>query len=227
MDKPAILVVDDEEKILELVRLYLEKNGFKVFTANNGEEALKKVKEISPKLIILDIMLPKIDGLKVCQEIRKNYSIPIILLTAKGEEIDRVLGLEMGADDYVCKPFSPRELVARVKAILRRLDSSVSDSKSLSYDGLNIDYDFRKVTVGGKEIKLSPKEFELLWFLAKNPGRVYSREQLLENVWGYVYLGDPRTVDTHVKRLRMKLEKDGNQFIKTVWGVGYKFEVDK
>jgi len=223
----TILVVDDEELVHDLLRLYLEKEGFRVIEAWDGEDALKKLRNASPDLIILDLMLPKMDGWAVCREIRKNMTIPIIMLTAKGEEFDRVLGLEMGADDYVCKPFSPVELVARVKAVLRRSAmAGQSDSKILSYPGMIIDYNSHRVEVDGREVALAPKEFDLLWFLASHPGRLYSREQLLKSVWDYDYLGDPRTVDTHIKRLREKLESGAQKrYIRTVWGLGYKFEV--
>lgn len=228
MSEGLILVVDDEAHIRELVRLYLEKDGFKVTGAADGEEALRKVKTLSPQLIILDIMLPKLDGWEVCREVRKTARTPIIMLTAKGEEFDKVLGLELGADDYLTKPFSPRELVARVKAILRR---TVPDELSAAGDkiilpGLVIDQSAREVKVAGQEVPLTPKEFDLFWFLARHPAKVFTREQLLTAVWGYDYYGDLRTVDTHIKRLREKVEKDGAAYhVRTIWGVGYKFEV--
>jgi len=228
-----ILVVDDEEHIRELVRLYLEKNGFKVAVAADGAEALEKAKTLKPQLIILDIMLPKMDGWDVCREVRKISDVPIIMLTAKGEEFDKVLGLELGADDYLTKPFSPRELVARVKAILRRvvIDDTMQKEDQISFPGLSINYASREVQVGEKLVSLTPKEFDLLWFLAKNPSKVFTREQLLTAVWGYDYYGDLRTVDTHIKRLREKVEREGAQElafqIKTIWGVGYKFEVQE
>ncbi len=227
VDPKKILIVDDEELVHDLIRLYLEKEGYSVEEAWDGIEALAKTRAISPDLIILDIMLPKMDGWAVCREIRKTMITPIIMLTAKGEEFDRVLGLELGADDYVCKPFSPIELLARIKAVLRRSAlTSSSDSKILSYPGMILDYNSHRVEVDSREVALAPKEFDLLWFLASNPGRLYSREQLLKNVWDYEYLGDPRTVDTHVKRLREKLESAGKKrYIRTVWGLGYKFEV--
>ncbi|HOV80801.1 MAG TPA: response regulator transcription factor [Bacillota bacterium] len=227
MSSQTVLVVDDEELVQDLIRLYLEKEGFRVIEAWDGEEALAKLRSASPDLVILDIMLPKMDGWTVCREIRKTMATPIIMLTAKGEEFDRVLGLELGADDYVCKPFSPIELVARIKAVLRRSTlTGHSDSKMLSYPGLIVDYDGHRVEVDGREVSLAPKEFELLWFLASHPGLLYSREQLLKNVWNYDYLGDPRTVDTHIKRLREKLEAGSKKrYIRTVWGLGYKFEV--
>lgn len=206
MASNTILVVDDEALVQDLIRLYLEKEGFRVEEAWDGEEALVKQRAVSPDLIILDIMLPKMDGWAVCREIRKTTTTPIIMLTAKGEEFDRVLGLELGADDYVCKPFSPIELVARIKAVLRRGPLAGQASKVLTFPGMLVDYHSHRVEVDGREVALAPKEFELLWFLAGHPGRLYSREQLLQNVWDYEYLGDPRTVDTHIKRLREKLE---------------------
>ncbi|MDW7650082.1 MAG: response regulator transcription factor [Bacillota bacterium] len=230
MSEGLILVVDDEEHIRELVRLYLEKEGFTVTLASDGEEAVRKAKQMHPQLVILDIMLPKLDGWDVCREVRKFSEMPIIMLTAKGEEFDKVLGLELGADDYLTKPFSPRELVARVKAILRRAapDDSTQNEDVLSFPGLVINQSSREVTVEGSEVTLTPKEFDLLWFLAKNPGKVFTREQLLTAVWGYDYYGDLRTVDTHIKRLREKVERDDRKsspHVKTIWGVGYKFEV--
>lgn len=227
MNEGLILVVDDEEHIRELVRLYLEREGFSVAMARDGEEALEKAKTLKPQLIVLDIMLPKRDGWDVCREVRKFSAVPIIMLTAKGEEFDKVLGLELGADDYMTKPFSPRELVARVKAILRRTSQEdVADDNEVKLRGLTINQVSREVTVNGREAVLTPKEFDLLWYLAKNPGKVFTREQLLTAVWGYDYFGDLRTVDTHIKRLREKVEQDAQGFhIKTIWGVGYKFEV--
>jgi two-component system response regulator ResD len=222
----TILVVDDEELVRDLIRLYLKKEGFLVEEARDGEEALAKLRSVSPDLIILDIMLPKMDGWSVCREIRKTLATPIIMLTAKGEEFDRIHGLELGADDYVCKPFSPIELVARIRAVLRRSALAVQSSKVLSYSGIMVDYSNHRVEVDGREVVLTPKEFKLLWFLASHPGQLYSREQLLQNVWNYNYLGDHRTVDTHVRRLREKLEAGAKKvYIKTVWGMGYKFEV--
>ncbi|MDI3543615.1 MAG: two-component system, OmpR family, response regulator ResD [Candidatus Atribacteria bacterium] len=221
----SILVVEDEESVRELLRLYLEKEGFKVELAADGEEALDKMSRASPDLILLDLMLPKKDGWEVCREIRKTSYVPIIMLTARGEEFDKVLGLELGADDYIAKPFSPREVVARIKAVLRRANASLGGGRMWETLGLRIDYEAKKVEIKEKEINLTPKEFELLWFLVNHPQRVYTREQLLEYVWGYDFLGDARTVDTHIKRLREKLSEGGiSSSIKTVWGYGYKFE---
>jgi two-component system response regulator ResD len=197
--------------------------------AVDGEEAVRKAKLLNPQLVILDIMLPKLDGWDVCREIRKFSTIPIIMLTAKGEEFDKVLGLELGADDYLTKPFSPRELIARVKAILRRMaqDDAAESEDSISLPGLIINLASREVLASGREVALTPKEFDLLWHLAKHTGKVFTREQLLTAVWGYDYYGDLRTVDTHIKRLREKVEREEQLsfHIKTIWGVGYKFEV--
>lgn len=235
MLETKILVVDDEEKIRELLRMYLEGEGWIVVEASNGQEALDKLKKDSFEIMILDLMMPGMDGWAVCRELRKTSNMPIIILTARGDEIDRVLGLELGADDYVVKPFSPRELVARVKAVLRRTMKAESESEedendtALSFPGLVIDPAAREVKLTGKLISLTPKEFDLLYFLAQSPGRVFSREQLLEHIWGYDFYGEARTVDTHITRLRDKLARvpAAPQYISTVWGVGYKFEVDK
>ncbi|WP_125185589.1 response regulator transcription factor [Desulfofundulus salinus] len=224
----TILVVEDEEPVRDLLRLYLEKEGFRVTTAEDGEEALIKFSGSHPDLILLDIMLPKMDGWAVCKEIRKQHATPIIMLTARGEELDRVLGLEIGADDYITKPFSPREMVARVKAVLRRVNQAEErkNAQVITWPGLVIDNNAKNVEMNGRVVPMPPKEFDLLWFLARHPGQVWTREQLLQQIWEYDYLGDPRTVDTHIKRLREKLSAHtGRRYIKTVWGRGYKFEV--
>lgn len=226
MKKGIILVVDDEPSIRDIVRTYLENEGFEVILAGDGREALAKTREEHPDLIVLDLMLPEVDGFEVCREIRKSSKVPIIMLTARGEEVDRVVGLEMGADDYVPKPFSPRELVARVKAVLRRAAPAQQQAEVMEFPGIRIDTASRKVFVDTREVSLAPKEYELLLFLANQPGRVFSREQILDNVWGFDYFGDGRTVDTHIKRLREKMGNLGHRYIKTVWGVGYKFEVE-
>ncbi len=223
-----ILIVDDDENICELLRLYLEKDSFSTIVANNGEQALKCVSLHNPDLILLDIMLPVLDGWQVCREIRKNSNVPIIMLTAKGETFDKVLGLELGADDYVTKPFDSKEVVARIKAVLRRMgDSDKSDdSREVRYDKLRINITNYELEVDGHQIDTPPKELELVYHLASNPNRVYTRDQLLDEVWGFDYYGDSRTVDVHVKRLREKLEGVSDKWsLKTVWGVGYKFEV--
>ena len=222
-----ILLVDDDPNIRQLVNLYLQKEGFEVMMADRGDEALKMFKASPPNLILLDIMLPGMDGWQVCREVRKISNIPIIMLTAKDETFDKVLGLELGADDYVVKPFDMKELVARIKAVTRRFQAADAPEKELVFPGLTININQYTVMYMGKELEMPPKELELLYFLASHPGMVFTREQLLEQVWGYDYFGDSRTVDVHVKRLREKLtegEKLGWQ-IKTVWGVGYKFEV--
>ncbi|MCL6448452.1 MAG: response regulator transcription factor [Armatimonadetes bacterium] len=222
----TILVVEDEEPVRELVSVYLRREGFRVETAEDGEKALAMVRSFVPDLILLDLMLPRLDGWTVCREIRKTLTVPIIMLTAKGEESDRILGLELGADDYITKPFSPREMVARVKAVLRRLKYAGGPNDVLHFPGLSIDRNACRVEAGGKEIQLTPKEFDLLWFLASHPQRVYSREQILEQVWGYECPVDSRTVDAHIKKLREKLKSPGSKnCIVTVWGKGYRFEV--
>lgn len=226
MDIMKILVVDDDKNICELVRLYLEKEGYKVLTVYDGQKALKVFKDFAPNLVILDIMLPGMDGWEVCREIGKISSIPIIMLSAKGETFDKVLGLELGADDYIVKPFDTKELVARVKAVMRRYGNRDINGEEVVYPNLVINKSNYEIKVSGKEIELPPKELELLYFLASNPNRVYTREQLLEHVWGFDFYGDSRTVDVHIKRLRQKIESGNEPWnIRTVWGVGYKFEV--
>lgn len=224
-----ILIVDDEKNIVELVRLYLEKEGFAPVCAYDGIEALERFKKEKPDLIILDLMLPGMDGWEVCREIRKTSSVPIIMLTAKSETFDKVLGLELGADDYMTKPFETKELIARVKAVLRRIGSNEhAISKEVSLENLSINIENYELHIKGEQVDAPPKEIELLYFLASNPNRVYTREQLLEEVWGFDYFGDSRTVDVHIKRLREKLEGAETDWqLKTVWGVGYKFEVKK
>lgn len=228
MDSKKILVVDDDVNICELLRLYLEKDGFDVVVANDGEDALKCAQVNNPDLILLDIMLPALDGWQVCREIRKTSNVPIIMLTAKGETFDKVLGLELGADDYVTKPFETKEVVARIKAVLRRSSENekTESSKEVRYDKLRINITNYELVVDGVQIDTPPKELELIYHLASNPNRVYTRDQLLDEVWGFDYYGDSRTVDVHVKRLREKLEGVSEKWsLKTVWGVGYKFEV--
>ena len=228
MQKGKILVADDEQNVVELLRLYLEKEDFAVITANDGEEALAKFTPENPDLVLLDVMMPKLDGWQVLREIRKKSNTPIIMLTAKGETFDKVLGLELGADDYVVKPFDSKEIVARIKAVLRRTDKTNegSDTKEVSYDKLVVNMTKYELKVDGKAVDTPPKELELLFHLASNPNRVYTRDQLLDEVWGFEYYGDSRTVDVHIKRLREKLEGVSDKWtLKTVWGVGYKFEV--
>ena len=222
-----IMVVDDDSNICELLRLYLEKEGFTAVVMPDGERALAAFDGEKPDLILLDVMMPRVDGWQVCREIRKKSSCPIIMLTAKGEVFDRVLGLELGADDYVVKPFETKEVIARIKAVLRR--SGVSQEKKIrqvEYENLYINMENYELRVCGKVIDTPPKEMELIYHLASNPNRVYPRDQLLDEVWGFEYYGDSRTVDVHVKRLREKLDGVSEQWnLKTVWGVGYKFEV--
>lgn len=221
-----ILVVDDELNICELLKLYLENEGYTVFTANDGQAAVTAFQQKAPDLVLLDIMLPKMDGWQVCREIRKTSSAPIIMLTAKGETIDKVAGLEMGADDYIVKPFEMKELLARVHAVLRRLGGDEEKARRLSFDGLVINLDSYELEVRGTRVDTPPKELELLFHLASSPNRVFTRNQLLDEVWGFDYFGDSRTVDVHIKRLREKLEGVSDQWsLKTVWGVGYKFEL--
>ena len=227
MANGKIMVVDDDGNICELLRLYLEKEEFEVCIAGNGAQALEMFDREKPDLMLLDIMMPQLDGWQVCREIRKKSSCPIIMLTAKGEVFDKVLGLELGADDYVVKPFEAKEVVARVKAVLRRSGAQTQKkAKEVSYDGLYINMENYELRVRGKQIDTPPKEMELIYHLASNPNRVYTRDQLLDEVWGFEYYGDSRTVDVHVKRLREKLDGVSDQWtLKTVWGVGYKFEV--
>ena len=222
-----VLIVDDDSNICELLRLYLEKDGYETIVANDGEQAIKKYELVNPDLILLDIMLPKLDGWQVCREIRKKSQVPIIMLTAKGETFDKILGLELGADDYVSKPFDTKEVMARVKAVLRRsMPEDVSAEKVVTFDKLKINLTNYELIVNGTQIDTPPKELELIFHLASNPNRVYTRDQLLDEVWGFEYYGDSRTVDVHVKRLREKLEGISSMWsLKTVWGVGYKFEL--
>lgn len=229
-----ILIVDDEERIRRLLKMYLEREGYQTEEAEDGIEALEKAMSKDYDLILLDVMMPGKDGIEVCKELREFKATPIIMLTAKGEEVNRVQGFEVGTDDYIVKPFSPREVVLRVKALLRRssqtsfLQTEPITKDVLVFPHLTIDNDAHRVTADGKEVGLTPKEYELLYFLAKSPDKVYDREQLLKEVWHYEFFGDLRTVDTHVKRLREKLNKVSEKAAKmiiTVWGVGYKFEV--
>jgi DNA-binding response OmpR family regulator len=218
---PTILVVDDERNIVQLARVYLRNEGFTVETASNGREALEKTRQVQPSLILLDVMMPELDGLEVCRQLRKDSDVPIIILTARGDDVDKVVGLELGADDYVTKPFNPRELVARVKAVLRRYDSGRKPGKVIQFANLTIDHDRREFRIGEQIVELRPKEFDLLSALASAPGVVFERERLLQLAWGYDFYGDSRTVDVHVTWLREKLSPSEAR-IQTVWGVGYK-----
>ena len=221
-----ILVVEDDHNISDLIHMYLVKEGFDVRIAGDGGRAIEEFNKQIPDLILLDIMLPVMDGWAVCAKIRETSKVPIIMLTAKGEVMDRIQGLEMGADDYIVKPFEMKELIARINAVLRRTEIPVDTSKRLAYDKLTIDLDSYELIVDGKKIDTPPKELELLYHLAATPNRVYTRNQLLDEVWGFDYFGDSRTVDVHIKRLREKVENISDQWaLKTVWGVGYKFEV--
>ena len=225
--KMTILLVDDDPNITQLVRLYLEKEGYDVQTADRGDTALEMFRKNPPHLMLLDIMLPGMDGWEVCREVRRTSNIPIIMLTAKGETFDKVLGLELGADDYITKPFEPKEMVARIKAVARRYQTGDTPAKEVSFPGLTVNISRYSVVYAGQEIEMPPKEPEVLYFLASHANQVFTRQQLLEQVWGFNFFGDSRTVDVHIKRLREKLvdcEKYGWQ-IKTVWSVGYKFEV--
>ena len=227
--KQKILIVDDDNNIAELISLYLTKECFETSIVNDGEQALKEFSSFSPDLILLDLMLPGIDGYQVCREIRHVSDVPIIMLSAKGETFDKVLGLELGADDYIIKPFDTKELVARVRAVLRRFKAkqpAVNPSeKSVSYPDLTINLTNYSVTYMGNHVDMPPKELELLYFLASSPNQVFTREQLLDHIWGYEYIGDTRTVDVHIKRLREKIKDHETWSLSTVWGVGYKFEV--
>lgn len=227
----TVLIADDERQIREILSIYFKKEGFKVIEAADGAEALVQVQAGKPDIILLDIMMPVLDGLEVCKQVRKISDIPIIMLTAKDSDDDRILGLEIGADDYISKPFNTREVVARVKAVLRRTNASMSgqNKQVLEYPNMMINLSEYRVVAFGREITFTAKEMELLWCLASNPGIVFSRNQLLEKIWGYTYYGDTRTVDTHIKRVRHKLDipPDSTWDIMTVWGVGYKFEVKK
>ena len=227
MEKQKILVVDDDKHIAELISLYMMKEGYETREIYDGKEAAAAVEDFQPDLILLDLMLPGMDGYQVCTEVRKTSRVPIIMLTAKGETFDKVLGLELGADDYMVKPFEPKELLARVKAVLRRSDTKESNAeKEIVFPNLTINLSNYELKINGNIVEVPPKELELLYFLASNPNRVFTREQLLEEVWGFDYFGDSRTVDVHIKRLREKLEGvEANWQLKTVWGVGYKFEV--
>ncbi len=228
MTMTKIMVADDNKDICELLRLYLEKEQYTVVIANDGNEAVAKFSTEMPDLILLDIMMPGLDGWQVCREIRKKSNVPIIMITAKGETFDKVLGLELGADDYVVKPFEAKEIVARIKAVLRRMNTSGQNEnavREVSYDKLTVNMTRYELRVNGKQVDTPPKELELLFHLASNPNRVYTRDQLLDEVWGFEYYGDSRTVDVHIKRLREKLEGVSDKWcLKTVWGVGYKFE---
>ncbi len=229
MEKYKILIVDDDQNIAELISLYLEKDGYNTRQIHHGLEAMPAFHSYSPDLIILDLMLPGKDGLDICKEVRQLSDIPIIMLTAKGETFDKILGLELGADDYMVKPFDTKELTARVKAVLRRskirTKAPEKSEEEIDLKGLNINLSNYTVTYLGEKLDMPPKELELLYFLASNQNKVFTRDQLLDRIWGYEYLGDTRTVDVHIKRIREKISETDDWGIKTVWGIGYKFEV--
>ena len=223
-----ILIADDNDDILEILHRYISKEGFYPILAHDGEEALKKFFEFAPVLLLLDVMMPKKDGFEVCHEIRRSSNVPIIMITAKGDDGDRIMGLDIGADDYIVKPFSPGEVLARIRAVLRRLDLSEEQKKDIvRHPNLQINISDYEVTLSGQPLSLTKKEIEIFWLLASNPGKVFSRDNLLSSVWGDEYFGDARTVDTHIQRLRSKINitQPFNWDIKTIWGVGYKFEV--
>jgi len=220
-----ILIVDDDMHIAELMDLYVSKEGYETKKVYNGTDALKENEAFRPDLILLDVMLPGLDGYRVLGEIRKTSNVPVIMITAKGETFDKVLGLELGADDYIVKPFDPKELVARVKAVLRRYPGSAKKGSIIEFEGLLIDPESYEVIYHGRKLDMPPKEFELLCFIASGPNRVFTRDTLLDKIWGYEYVGDTRTVDVHIKRIREKFDKEDSWNIKTIYGVGYKFEV--
>jgi len=227
---PLVLVCDDQNMVHETLKVYLESDGLRYEAAFDGEEALEKIGKLSPDMVVLDIMMPKMSGIDVCREARKTSRVPIIMLTARGEEIDRILGLELGADDYIVKPFSPREVSARIKAVLRRIGEQAEQpiNNVLRYGNLEINLSRYEVRLEGQTVPCTPKEVEVLHLLASHPGRVFDREQILSQVWGYDYFGDTRAVDTQIKRIRQKLPTEGVPYaIKTIYGVGYKFEVDE
>jgi len=225
-----ILIADDDANVHQSLNAYFRREGYQIISAYDGEDAIGYVRKYRPDMVLLDIMMPKMDGLNVCREVRKDSNVPIIMLTAKTDEFDKLLGLELGADDYITKPFSPREVVARIKAVLRRMHEMAESNKGphLVSGNLDIDMSAYIVRLDGVMIPCTPKEIEILWTLAGNPGMVFSREHLLQNIWGYDFLGDTRAVDSHIKRIRAKLCKPGNPWdIKTVWGVGYRFEIEE
>lgn len=236
-EKQRVLIVDDDANIAELISLYLIKECYETLIVHDGEEALRVFREFNPNIILLDLMLPGIDGYQVCRELRTTSQVPIIMLSAKGEIFDKVLGLELGADDYMIKPFDSKELVARVKAVLRRYHASPATPASpaapkqqgdyVEYPNLVVNLTNYSVTYNNRSVEMPPKELELLYFLASSPNQVFTREQLLDHIWGYEYIGDTRTVDVHIKRLREKIKDNENWALTTVWGIGYKFEVKR
>ena len=225
-NKNTILVIDDDKNILAILEMYLKKEGYAIRTGERGDTALALFREVQPQLVVLDVMLPGMDGWTVLSHLREESDVPVIMLTAKGDTLDRIQGLDLGADDYLTKPFDAKELLARIKAVLRRFNPPEAE-KAIEYPGLTVSLDNYSVTLDGKQIEMPPKEIELLYFLAVREGKVFTREQLLEQVWGFDFFGDSRTVDVHVKRIREKLGERTEWQLKTVWGVGYKFEAAK
>ena len=226
MDRNTILVIDDDRNILAIIEMYLKKEGYEVVTCERGDTAIEAFRKAAPSLVVLDVMLPGMDGWEVLAKLREESAVPVIMLTAKGDTTDRIQGLDLGADDYMAKPFEAKELVARIKAVMRR-SASAEEEKCVAFQNLSISLDNYSVMLDGKQVEMPPKEIELLYFLASRPGKVFTREQLLEQVWGFDFFGDSRTVDVHVKRIREKLGERTEWQIKTVWGVGYKFETEK
>ena len=226
MDRNTILVIDDDRNILAIIEMYLKKEGYEVVTCERGDTAIEAFRKAAPSLIVLDVMLPGMDGWEVLAKLREESAVPVIMLTAKGDTTDRIQGLDLGADDYMAKPFEAKELIARIKAVMRR-SASAEEEKCVAFQNLSISLDNYSVMLDGKQVEMPPKEIELLYFLASRPGKVFTREQLLEQVWGFDFFGDSRTVDMHVKRIREKLGERTEWQIKTVWGVGYKFETEK
>ena len=226
MDRNTILVIDDDRNILAIIEMYLKKEGYEVVTCERGDTAIDAFRKAAPSLVVLDVMLPGMDGWEVLAKLREESAVPVIMLTAKGDTTDRIQGLDLGADDYMAKPFEAKELIARIKAVMRR-SASAEEEKCVAFQNLSISLDNYSVMLDGKQVEMPPKEIELLYFLASRPGKVFTREQLLEQVWGFDFFGDSRTVDVHVKRIREKLGERTEWQIKTVWGVGYKFETEK
>ena len=226
MDRNTILVIDDDRNILAIIEMYLKKEGYEVVTCERGDTAIEAFRKAAPSLVVLDVMLPGMDGWEVLAKLREESAVPVIMLTAKGDTTDRIQGLDLGADDYMAKPFEAKELIARIKAVMRR-SASAEEEKCVAFQNLSISLDNYSVILDGKQVEMPPKEIELLYFLASRPGKVFTREQLLEQVWGFDFFGDSRTVDVHVKRIREKLGERTEWQIKTVWGVGYKFETEK
>lgn len=225
MNKNKVLIIDDDQHICQILKDYFEFENFEVVLAYNGNEGLQKIKTDNPDIVILDLMLPELGGLEICKKLRPHNHVPIIILSAKNKDIDRITGLELGADDYVTKPFSPKEIVLRTKTVLRRIGNGDKQNDVLVFPHLTINKNYKLVQVDGQEIALTPKEFNLLWEMVSSPKTVFSREKLLESVWGYDYFGDIRTVDTHIKSLRNKLGAEVASYLQTVWGFGYKFDI--